>query len=180
MLKPKKKKTVFKTPWFSIESLEYPQKGITRKNPYYRLVDIDGVVVVAVTPDKRIVLVRQFRPALGQYCFELPAGGIEPGESPVQAIRRELYEETGYRAKKFTRLSGTMHLFQSRSNIGNIAFLAEDATRDPAFEPKESTKVLEVTLDEFRTMVRRQTYTQLPGLGAILLWFWHMERKKTI
>jgi 8-oxo-dGTP pyrophosphatase MutT (NUDIX family) len=180
MAKVSRKKTVFKTPWFSLESLQYPDHGITSKNPYYRLVDIDGVVIMTLTPDERIVLVRQFRPALGYYTNELPAGGVDRKESPLQAAKRELYEEAGYRAKKYTQISKEMHLFQSRSNIKIIAFLAEGATKDPAFEPREDIEALEVTVDELRVMVRKGTYTQFPGLGVILLWLWNKEGKKTV
>jgi ADP-ribose pyrophosphatase len=61
-----------------------------------------SVVVLPVLPDKRIVLIRQYRHATRQYLLELVAGRIDNGESPKKAAARELIEETGYRAKKFT------------------------------------------------------------------------------
>jgi ADP-ribose pyrophosphatase len=60
-----------------------------------------SVVVLPVLPDGRIVLVRQYRHAAGQFLWELVAGRKEPGESPVQGARRELLEETGYRARRY-------------------------------------------------------------------------------
>ncbi|MCH2100926.1 MAG: NUDIX hydrolase [Planctomycetes bacterium] len=56
----------------------------------------DWVNVVAVTPDNQIVLIRQFRYGVGGARWEVPAGVIEPGESPIDAAVRELREETGY------------------------------------------------------------------------------------
>ena len=68
-----------------------------------------SVVIFAVdeqtNPDDPLVVVeRQYRHAAGQYLLELPAGRVEPGERMLAAAKRELMEETGYRAKKWTRL----------------------------------------------------------------------------
>ncbi len=53
-------------------------------------------LVPRLMPERKIVLVRQFRPPAGSYCLEFPAGLVEPGEDPAQAALRELAEETGY------------------------------------------------------------------------------------
>lgn len=66
----------------------------------------DGIVIlVPVTPDGRVVLIRQFRPVLGRPVIELPAGLVEEGEEPLDAARRELIEETGYMADALQTLS---------------------------------------------------------------------------
>jgi len=63
-----------------------------------------SVVVMPVFPDGSILLVRQYRHATRQALWELVAGGIDAGESPQQAARRELKEETGYTARRWRRL----------------------------------------------------------------------------
>jgi ADP-ribose pyrophosphatase len=64
-----------------------------------------SAVVMPVDKKKRVLLVRQYRlPAL-KYLWELPAGRVDAGETPLQAARRELAEETGYRARKFEKLA---------------------------------------------------------------------------
>ena len=57
-----------------------------------------GVAVLALDDKNRVVMVRQFRYAIGKELIELPAGRLEPGEDPLQAGLRELGEETGYTA----------------------------------------------------------------------------------
>jgi len=64
------------------------------------------VVVVPVDTQGNILMVRQFRHAVGRELLELPAGGIEPGEDPASAVRREMSEETGFSPKNVTSLGG--------------------------------------------------------------------------
>ena len=60
-----------------------------------------SVVVLPVLPDRRILMIQQYRHAAKQYLWELVAGRIDAGETPLQAAERELIEETGYRARQF-------------------------------------------------------------------------------
>jgi len=64
-----------------------------------------SAVMMAVDGNGRILLVRQYRLPAEKYLWELPAGRLDPGEKPLQAARRELIEETGYRARRWTRLA---------------------------------------------------------------------------
>src|SRR5467141_4351663 len=60
-----------------------------------------SVVVLPVFPDGRILLIQQYRHAARQYLWELVAGRMDPGETPLIAASRELIEETGFRARRF-------------------------------------------------------------------------------
>ena len=60
--------------------------------------------MMAVDDKKRILLVRQYRLPAEKLLWELPAGSVDPGEKPLQTARRELIEETGYRARKWEKL----------------------------------------------------------------------------
>ena len=91
---------VFHTPWFQVLS----RKIAGDSQPHYCIQTSDFVVIVALDVQDRLLLVRQFRAAANQITLELPAGHIEPGETPEEAARKELCEETGYEAEKLELL----------------------------------------------------------------------------
>jgi ADP-ribose pyrophosphatase len=64
-----------------------------------------SAVMMAVDDKKRVLLVRQYRLPAGKELWELPAGRLDPGEKPLQAAKRELIEETGYRARTWSKLA---------------------------------------------------------------------------
>lgn len=71
-----------------------------------QIVHPDSVTIVPVLDENQIVMIRQYRPVLERELWELPAGKMDPGEEPVDAARRELQEETGYRAARLSRVLG--------------------------------------------------------------------------
>lgn len=73
----------------------------------------DGVMILAIDEEDNIILVKQFRPAIGDYIYELPAGMIDKGEDLETAAKRELFEETGLKAKSYEVL-----LKPSYSSVG--------------------------------------------------------------
>jgi ADP-ribose pyrophosphatase len=93
-VKPLKVEVVFATPWFEVLG-KTMQPG---EEPYYSLRLPDYAAVVALTRDQRVLLVRQYRPAVERYTLELPSGLVDAGETPAEATGRELLEETGHAA----------------------------------------------------------------------------------
>ena len=86
-----------------VDSVEKPNGKRTRRE----IVEHSDCVAVVVMDDKdNVLLVRQFRKAVDKFLLEIPAGGIDPGEEPVDCVRRELQEEIGYLPKKVERLGG--------------------------------------------------------------------------
>jgi ADP-ribose pyrophosphatase len=64
-----------------------------------------AAAMVPLLEDGRVVLIKQYRHAVGEFVWEIPAGTLEPEEAPVACARRELVEETGYKAAKFEKLT---------------------------------------------------------------------------
>jgi ADP-ribose pyrophosphatase len=84
-----------------------------------------GALAVPVTPEGKLILVRQYRFAVGGRILEFPAGTVEPNEDPQDTIKREIEEETGYRAHKWQKL-GDFILAPGYSDEVIYAFLAKD------------------------------------------------------
>jgi ADP-ribose pyrophosphatase len=84
-----------------------------------------AVVIIALGADGEVYLVRQWRHAISQVLLEFPAGGLEPGEEPLSTAKRELREEAGLEAARWTSLG---HFFSSPGFANEILhiFLAED------------------------------------------------------
>ncbi len=64
-----------------------------------------AVAIVPVFDNGDVALIRQFRPAIGSELYEIPAGTLEPDESPLSTARREIVEETGYRARSWKKIA---------------------------------------------------------------------------
>jgi ADP-ribose pyrophosphatase len=98
-----------------------------------------SAVMMPVDEKKRILLVRQYRLPAEKFLWELPAGRLDPGETPLQTAKRELAEETGYKARKWTKLATfwvSPGYVQERMTI----FVAEDL-KEGAATPMEDERI---------------------------------------
>jgi 8-oxo-dGTP pyrophosphatase MutT (NUDIX family) len=117
------------SPWIAIIEREVEFAHGAQPQVYHAVDQDDYIAIVAVLPDGRIPIVRQYRPALEGFTWELPAGLVDPGEDPAVSCRRELMEETGYAAHTVyplgryapctARLSNRVHSFFAA--IGPVA-----------------------------------------------------------
>ena len=130
-----------------------------------------SVVVLPVLPDRRIVLIRQYRHATRQFLWELVAGRMERGENPRRAAARELIEETGYRAKRFRvflDIFPTPGFLEERMYI----LLAQEVTPGEA-EPEEDEKIVAkaFTRRELENMIRRGKLRDAKSVAGLLYYF---------
>jgi ADP-ribose pyrophosphatase len=142
-MKPLKTEIAFATPWFQI-------LGKTMREgeaPYYSLRLPDYAAVVALTEDDQVLIVRQYRPAVERYTLELPSGLVDPGETPAEAAKRELLEETGYEAPAVEDLGP---MLPDTGRLGNRIYtcVAKGVRRVPGRSPEEGIEVLTWPLDE--------------------------------
>lgn len=114
-----------------------------------------GAMAVPITPEGKLVLVRQYRFAIQGRLLEFPAGTIEPTEEPFATIQREIEEETGYSAKAWKKL-GKFPLAPGYSDEYIFAFLASDLEQletSPEQDDDEDIEVVLMTPDEFEKAV---------------------------
>ena len=166
MKKPSQtRKTVFSSPWFQVLA-EGAKEGA---QPHYVIQGLDFVVVVAVTPQNQLLLVRQYRVAAGALTLELPAGHLDPGETLEQAARRELIEETGYEADTFTPL-GSLSPSVARFTNRMWCFYAADA-RPVAGQNALREAGVDLVLYErgVRKLIEEKDFYSAPNYAALLL-----------
>lgn len=129
-----------------------------------------GAAAVPILPDGRILLVRQFRPAVGEEVLELPAGGREGSEPLAETAARELLEETGYRAAKFSFLCRTKTAVAWCDEYTEI-YLAEGLAKTPSRQLDEAEDIrIEVhTREELLVMIAQGTLTDAKTIAGIAL-----------
>ena len=135
-----------------------------------------SVVVLPVLEDGRVVLIRQYRHATRQYMWELVAGRMDPGETPKGGAARELLEETGYRAKRF---SVFLDVFPTPGFVEERMFilLAEGLKAGKA-QPEEDEKirVRAYRLKELKDMIRRGKLRDAKSVAGILYYTTFMRK----
>ena len=145
---------LFECPWLKVRK-DHVQMPSGLEIPDFYVEELpDWVNVIAITKDGYFVIEEQYRHGIQKVCFELPAGELESGEEPLQAIKRELEEETGYTGGEWVPL-GTYAPNASGCNNTCHSFLAigVEKTVEPKREPTEDIKLHLVTREEIKGML---------------------------
>lgn len=129
-----------------------------------------SAVMMALDSRQRILLVRQYRLAADRELWELPAGRLDPGETPLQAAKRELREETGYAARRWRKL---ISFYPSPGYVQEkmTVFLAEDLTAGPA-QPMEDESITSrwFTAKEVGQAIRAGRIVDGKTIAGFLAW----------
>ena len=138
-----------------------------------QLIEHPGAVLIVpfLTKDK-ILILRQYRPAIGQTLYELPAGTLEPGERNQTCAHRELIEETGFRARTLKRLGKIYPVPGYSTEIIHI-FQAQKLT--PAFAPGDADEIIEprvMSRGEIRRLFLRGQIVDAKTICALTMVRW--------
>ena len=166
-------------PWLSVrqECVEMPNGH--RIPTWFILEFPDWINVIALTKDGKMVLVNQYRHALGETHYELVAGVIDPGESPLEAAKRELSEETGYEGGEWQLF---MKLSPNPTNHNNFSYTFLATGVEPCrAQHQEATEDIQVNImeqEQVLEMLRDGEIVQ--ALHAAPLWKFFAEKGKPV
>lgn len=127
-----------------------------------------SVVVLPIFEDGRVLLIRQYRHSVGEFLWELVAGRKEPNETPAAAARRELIEETGYRAKRLRKL---MRVIPTPGFVNEWMWIfAAEELAEGAAQPEEDEKITPriFTLKQADAMIERGTIHDAKTICGLL------------
>jgi ADP-ribose pyrophosphatase len=135
------------------------------------------ITVVGLTRQQEVLLIRQYRHGVERVIWELPGGIVEPGESPLQAAKRELLEETGYGGETFIGLGAISPNPANHTNQVH-SFLALDVDRVTGqhLDDTEEIDVFPTSLDE---VIRMAKCGELPNslhVSALFFALAHLKR----
>lgn len=162
--------TAFSCPYYKVVHDRILLTEKKKQIDYFFVAIPDSVMIIALTPKKEIVLVRQYRYPTNNYFLELPCGGDE-GKKPLPAAKRELREEAGVRAKTWKRLGGFVP-YNGVSNEFCHVFLATDLTfgdNDP--EVTEDLTVVKIPASKVLAMIAQGKIQDGMTLAALHLFF---------
>jgi ADP-ribose pyrophosphatase len=166
--KIKSRRTTTISPWMEIIAREVEFTPGAPAEIYHAVGQQDYIAIVALTLDGRIPIVRQYRPALERFTWELPAGLVEKGEDADTCCRRELLEETGYPAKAVHAL-GSLAPCTARLSNRIHSFFVETGERAQAHVPEAGIELRLVTPQVLAALILASEFDLQLHIGAILL-----------
>lgn len=168
--KIKSSEIVFDTQWIKInkDAVELPNGN--KIDDYYTWREKDVSQVVAVTKDNKILFVKQYKHAAGEICIELPAGYLESGESFEDAAKRELMEETGYKADSLEYLGKLIHTPTKSPGIVKV-FLAKNVEHFSSqnLDEDEEIEILKLSFYQVRKMIENGEIWASGSIASIFL-----------
>jgi ADP-ribose pyrophosphatase len=156
------------SPWVDLVAREVEFSQGAEPQVYHSVETFDYVIVLAVTPDGRIPLVRQYRPAVEDFTLEIPAGIVDSGEDPVVTASRELLEETGLPTESIHLLA------MNKTDAGRLSnrvhsYFIQTGPQIPDFEPEAGIAIRLVTASELVQLIRAGEFDAQANLGTLLL-----------
>ncbi len=161
---------LFNDRWFKVRRDKCETPGGKIVDPYYVYEFSTWVGALPVTEEGKIIMVRQYRHALGETCLEIPGGCVDDTDTNVEyAVARELLEETGYSFTSFDYLGRISPNPSTNSNLLHM-FLARGGKKvgEQNLDENEEIEVVEMTLDELKQLLRENKIVQAMHVSCIL------------
>lgn len=165
-------KILLETPVATIKSGPVHCKKSGTKRDFIRFEFPEWVNVVALTPEHDILLIKQFRYGSNRVEIEIPGGVVESGESPLEAGRRELLEETGYAGRNTTIIGKVCPNPAIQHNFCHTV-LVEDAVRvaDPSMDDMEDINCFLKSKKEVLKLIEHGELNHGLVLNALMFYF---------
>jgi ADP-ribose pyrophosphatase len=161
---------LFNDLWFKVRKDKCETPGGKIVDPYYVYEFPTWVAAVPVTEDGMIVMVRQYRQALGEVCLELPGGCVDDTDKDFkEAITRELLEETGYSFSSCDYLGKISANPSTNSNLLHM-FLARGGIKiaEQQLDANEEIEVELYTIDEVKQLLKENKIVQAMHVSCLL------------
>ena len=162
------RRTTAVSPWVSLVAREVEFARGETPQVYHAVKQADYISIVTLTPGGKIPIVRQYRPVIETFSWELPAGLLDPGETPADACRRELLEETGLTARAIHPL-GKNSPCSGRLDNSIHNFFVEAGGRIKGFKPEAGMTVKLVSPAELARLITSGGFVSQLHIGALLL-----------
>ena len=161
-------KTIYDNSWITVFEDRVINPGGGHSDYGVVRIKNTAIAIVALDEDENTWLVGQERYTLGMYSWELPMGGAPEDEDPIVAARRELKEETGLTAKRWSQ-NLRLHTSNSITDEEGIVFVAEDFEEgEPDLDETEDLQIRKLPLSEALAMVERGEITDAISVAALL------------
>lgn len=166
-----KSQTVLKNKFFSIKKDKCQKTDGTITNDYFTVHRPDVAIIAAFTPQKKLIMIRQYRHPVKAMDYELPAGYLEPRDTNIsQAAQRELLEETGYKAEKLKKIHTA---YASAGFMNNnvhffIGFNAKKISKQNLDESEELTVHI-VPWQKALKLLKQEKIKDLGSVAGIML-----------
>jgi ADP-ribose pyrophosphatase len=162
------RRTIPISPWMNVIERAVEFSPGAAPELYHAVAQQDYIAIVARTPEGLIPIVRQYRPALERFTWELPAGLVDKGEDPAETCRRELLEETGLVAEAIHPL-GSMAACTVRMSNRVHSFYVRTGPRRRDASVEHGIEVRFATPAEIADLTAEGDFVLQLHLGALLL-----------
>ena len=161
---------MYQSPWVNLylDKVKFPNGHVIEN---FHVLDFDHTAVVAVMENElgNVLFTRIYRYTTDVTDWELPAGGVETGETVIEATKREVLEETGYASKNHRLVYSYYPMNGSANKLFHIVF-CKAADKKQEFDPNEVLEVRWYTRNEIEQMIKDRVITDGFALTALLLW----------